>query len=400
MRVLTLTVLALVCACSSSSGSGGTGGGSGTGGSGTGGGMNLGYTCTTATLFAGDPTNNDPMSRPAEGTPLLTDPPFPYRTLVFSNGQLITHDGEEIWRANLSDSKLHKVAGTESTAQALTTGPCATARFANIFSIALASDGSLFVSDQTANTILKVTHPLDAATCTVSHWAGTPMDVMEGDVSPSMIPNVGNTEGPGAMAQFATPERLAIDGSDNLYVWDNGNHSIRKIANDAMHTVSTLATGYDGASVSEVFLNGQLYVWGSDTTDTFLDKLDPSSGNKTQLFKGRADLFGGASSDSADLGGITTNGTLLIVFFNGQIFPITTTGTIGSAIAGTYQPGLDFMSGYDPLASHPVAEVELRAFGASPTDGLDGFLAVDSSHNIYVTGNASNIYVEKLACSP
>jgi hypothetical protein len=418
LRVVTFSIVCLLCACSGSGGSGGGGGGtgtgggsgtggSGTGGSGTGGGMNLGYSCTTATLFAGNPIHNDPMQRPADGTALLADPPFPYRTVVFSNGQLITHDGQEIWRANLSDSILHKVAGTESAGQALITGACSGARFANIFGIALASDGSLFVSDQTANTILKITHPLDAATCTVSHWAGTPMDIPDdGTISPGNPPNVGSAEGPGAMAKFSLPERLAIDGSDNLYVWDNGNNSIRKIANDASHTVSTLLANVDnggaGASISQVFLGGSLYVWGDGYpgSDVFLLKVDPSSGAKTVLLDGRADKFGGDSSDSHNVGGIATNGTLLVVYFNGQVFPITTAGAVGAPLAGVYQAGPDFSSGYDPKASHNAADVELISLDTSSTAGLDGFLAVDTTHNLYVSASALNNYVEKLACSP
>src|SRR5256885_8323284 len=107
--VISALVLAVVFGCSGTpgGGDGGTGGGSGTGGGGGSSGA-----CSSATLFAGDPNWNDPAQRPPEGAGLLADPPFPYRTIVFSNGQLITHDGQEIWRANLSDGVLHKLAGT------------------------------------------------------------------------------------------------------------------------------------------------------------------------------------------------------------------------------------------------------------------------------------------------
>src|SRR5438552_2004718 len=91
-------VLALLYACAPAD-NGGDGSGADAGSS-TGGGSS-GFTCTTATIFAGNPTHDDPMLRPADGTGLLADPPFPYRTVAFSNGQLITHDGQEIWRANL-----------------------------------------------------------------------------------------------------------------------------------------------------------------------------------------------------------------------------------------------------------------------------------------------------------
>ena len=169
------------------------------------------------------------MMRPAEGTPIKTDPPFPYRMVVFSNGQMITHAGQEIWRANLADGILHKIAGLEAVGQALITGPCANARFANIFGIALAKDGSLFVSDQTGNAILKITDPLGTG-CTVSHYAGAPMDVMMGSISPTNIPNVGNVEGPGAMAKFATVERMAVDADDNVYLVLRRNDALEHVS--------------------------------------------------------------------------------------------------------------------------------------------------------------------------
>lgn len=399
----------LACSGNPSNGGGGggtdTGGGTGNTGGGSGGGGAMGgYSCTTATLFAGNPTHNDPMLRPADGTGLLQDPPFPYRNIVFTNGQIITHDGREIWRASLSDSKLHKIAGSEAGGQALVTGACSGALFANIFGIALASDGSLFISDQTANAILKMTHPLDAS-CSVAHWAGTPMDIPDdGTITPGSPPNVGNVEGPGAMAKFGLPERIAVDGSDNVYVWDNGNNSIRKIANDASHTVSTLVMNLipgGAASVSEGFLNGNLFVWGYDsTTGIFLKKVNPTSGMSTTLITGRADKFGGSSSDSITVGGLSVVGSQLVVFMNGQLFAISESGTVSAPLAGVYQPGLDFSSGYDDKASHPAADVELVALGLASTAGLNAFVSSDSSHNLYVSATDTNSYVEKIACSP
>jgi hypothetical protein len=417
MRLITAIVATLFCACSSTN-NGSTDGGSGGGDSAGMGedasargdasegrdlGGSGGYSCTTGTLFAGNPVFMEPMMRPTDGTPLLQDPPFPYRTVVFSNGQMITHDGSEIWRANLSDGKLHKIAGTESADQALVTGPCSGALFANIFHIALASDGSLFVSDQTANTILKVTDPL-GANCRVSHWAGTPNDIQPGTITPSAPPNVGNTEGPGATAQFSLPERMAIDGSDNVYVWDNGNNSIRKIANDASHTVSTLVPNVvagGGASLSEVFLGGKLYVWGNDGTNAFLMSVDPSNGAKSDVLRGRADLFGGSASDSLSFGGIVTDGSGLIVFLNGQLFRVTPTGAVSPPLAGVNKPGLDFSSGYDPAASHSAAQVELLSSPSTlSTAGLEAFLGIDAAHKLYVSAVDLDNYVEKIDCAP
>lgn len=378
---------------------GGDPGPGGTGGGGTGGGGASSSPCTTATLFAGNPIHDDPMARPTDGTGLLQDPPFLYRQVVFSNGQLITHAGQEIWRANLSDKILHKVAGTERNAQALITGPCAQARFANLFHIALASDGSLFVTDQTANAILKITDPLGAG-CTVERWAGAPMDYAEGSISPSRPPNVGDVDGPGAMAKFKLPERMTVDGSDNVYVWDLGNNAIRKIANDSAHTVSTLVDSIaptGAAVVSVTFMGGKLYVWGTEGNDVFLNAYD-AAGTKAVLLKGRADLFGGASGDAKTVGGIINDGTSLIVFFSGQLFRIDTAGKISAPLAGVYKPGLDFTTGYDPKAPQPADKVQLLALSQGATAGLNAWITLDANKDIFVSARADNAYVEKIEC--
>jgi hypothetical protein len=360
------------------------------------------YTCTTASLFAGDPVYANPMERPSDGTPLLADPPLPFRTVVFKDGQLITHDGQEIWRADLSDGRLHRIAGVESTAQALITGPCGSARFANIFSIGLAADGSLLVSDQTGNAILKVSDPL-GPTCTVSHYAGTPDDIAPGDVDPDHPANVGNVDGPGATAKFALPERMAIDASDNVYVWDQGNDAIRKIAPDASHTVSTIAShigGGGGSLLSQVVLGGTLYVYGNASTDVFLTAIDLSTMATHDLFRGRADLFGGDSSDAHTIGGITTDGTGLVLFFNGQLFYVTTAGAISAPLAGVYGPGLDFSADYDPKASHPADALEIpTAAGLTATTGAEGWLTMDRDGALYVTSANKDAYVEKVGCA-
>ncbi|MEI9865651.1 MAG: hypothetical protein WDN00_14095 [Limisphaerales bacterium] len=49
----------------------------------------------------------------------------------------------------------------------------------------------------------------------------------------------GYVDGQGQLTAFSAPNQIASDTASNLYVWDNGNHLIRKITPDA--TVSTYA---------------------------------------------------------------------------------------------------------------------------------------------------------------
>ena len=426
LRILPLLALPLVfCACPGVLGDGGEGEGEGEGQAGEGEGEGqagegegegegegqAGFACTSGAVFAGDPSDTaDIGTRPPDGTALLAHPPFPYRTIVFLNGHLITHDGQEIWQANLADGILHKVAGTESVGQALITGPCAGARFANIFHIALASDGSLFVSDQTANTILKITDPLGAgAGCSVAHYAGTPNDIPDdGTITPGSPPNTGHTDGPGDTAQFGLPEHMTLDGNDNIFVYDSGQDaagdpdSIRKIASDANHTVSTVVSGIGDALISPLFLNGTVYVWGHSGNDIFLATVNPVAGTQADLFRGRADRFGGDSSDSEFTGGMVTDGTDLFLHFNGQIFQVTTAGAVHlPALAGVYHPGIDFSIGYDPAVAHSADTLEIpEGQGLVAVAGAQAFLAFDGGHDFYVSAIVDNNYVTKIDCAP
>jgi streptogramin lyase len=93
----------------------------------------------------------------------------------------------------------------------------------------------------------------------------------------------GYRNGPGAQARFRRPSRLAIDGADNLYVIDGGNHRIRKITpNGTVSDVYGSPTNRaDGAAVQPalnlletvaVDVAGNLYT----TSDFRVYKIAPS----------------------------------------------------------------------------------------------------------------------------
>jgi hypothetical protein len=52
---------------------------------------------------------------------------------------------------------------------------------------------------------------------------------------------VGYVDGQGQLTKFSNPSQIVADTSSNLYVWDSGNHLIRKITPGG--TVSTFAGG-------------------------------------------------------------------------------------------------------------------------------------------------------------
>jgi len=90
--------------------------------------------------------------------------------------------------------------------------------------------GNMFVTDSDRHMILKIT-PAGLQ----SAFAGT------SGLS-------GSTNGTGAAARFNQPIGLAIDASDNIYVADVGNHTIRKITSSAVVTTLAGTAGSSGST--------------------------------------------------------------------------------------------------------------------------------------------------------
>lgn len=370
-----------------------------------------GFTCTTGTLLSGFPNHDaEPGVHANDGDPLagVQGRPLGWREVIFVGDRIVTVVGQEVWASDLSAAAptLRRIAGRDGPGQSLLDGPCADARFANLQDLVADSEGSLYVMDQTGNAVLKITDPFDAAQCAVSFWAGTSVDTT--GITPDAPPNVGSTEGPGASAQFALPGRMAIDASDNLYVWDEGNSSIRKIASDAAHTVSTLTeveSTFDGRPQdvivdSMVVLDGVLYLFQHDTANrTIMESVNLTSGAKADLFRGRADVFGFASSAALQNGGMATDGEELFVYFKGLIFAVTTGGDI-TYIAGEddMRSTIEFDPGYDPAVPHDAFEVQLANRGQFATAGADSWLGIDANDDLYFVGSVMDPYVVRFAC--
>ena len=106
------------------------------------------------------------------------------------------------------------IAGTGTPGFSGDNGPAASAQLNNPLSVAVDSLGSVYVSDQNNDRIRKITSG------TITTYAGS---------APAGANFDNDTPKSALSAHLSHPFGLAVDGSDNLYVADTGNHRIRKI---------------------------------------------------------------------------------------------------------------------------------------------------------------------------
>lgn len=190
--------------------------------------VNVGATdgaAADATFHMGDsPSPDGPY-----GTPTFTS--VGSRTLgIDRNGNVYFADTmNDTLRKISPNGAVTTIAGSPG-AQGSNDGTGAAARFDTPMGVAVDSSGNIFVAD-TANDMIRKVTPDGVVTT----FAGAARQF-------------GSNDGTGASAQFSNPSGIAIDTSDNLYVTDTVNHTIRKITPSGI--VSTLAglAGVSGTS--------------------------------------------------------------------------------------------------------------------------------------------------------
>ena len=236
------------------------------------------------------------------------------------------------------------------------------------------SSGNLFIADTGNHTIRKVT-PAGVVT-TFAGLAGT----------------AGSTNATATSARFNSPNGLAIDSSNNIYVADTGNHTIRKVTSGGVVTTvaglagisgSTNATGtsarFNSPAALAVTSAGILYV--ADTGNYTIRKIVLSTGAVTTLAgaAGTSGTTDSATGTSARFGliyglGVASNGNIFISDFSGStIRKIVPTGTVAvSTFAGAANTrGTTNATGTSARFSSPYG------------------LTVDASNNIYVSDYAN-----------
>jgi sugar lactone lactonase YvrE len=146
---------------------------------------------------------------------------FPMGVAVDANGTAyVTDQSNHVIRRITAAGVVSTLAGT-ALSKGAADGTGAAARFSYPYGIAVDAAGMVYVSDQHNQTIRKIT-PAGV----VSTFAGQPGQL-------------GSADGLGSIARFRMPAGITLDAAGNLYVADQGNHTIRKITPAGL--VTTLA---------------------------------------------------------------------------------------------------------------------------------------------------------------
>ncbi|MEO7730860.1 MAG: hypothetical protein ABIY55_07815, partial [Kofleriaceae bacterium] len=209
----------------------------------------------------------------------------------YANVAYLADLGNAVIRKITPEGVVTTFAGTAG-ARGSDDGTGAAARFLQPTAVAVDTGGNVYVADQLAHTIRKIT-----TAGVVTTLAGSPN-------------SAGAVDGDGAVARFNGPNGIAVDLAKNLYVADEHNHTIRKITPAGV--VSTLAGtagmpgGTDGTGAAASFQSpssltidsaGNLYVVQAGNA---LRKVTPA-GVVTTVVSNKGITFAqGVTTDGAD----------------------------------------------------------------------------------------------------
>ena len=290
------------------------------------------------------------------------------RGVVFDNsGNLIVTDTNNYSLRSINSSG---VVTTLAGPYKLFNGTGSAARFNTPIALALDSQRNVFVADNSNHTIRKIT-----PTGIVTTFAG-----QEGVM--------GSSDGTGVTARFNSPNGIAIDRSDNLYVTDSENSTIRKITPAGVVTTfagTAGATGStDGTGVATRFnipqgiaidRENNLYV--ADSENFTIRKITPASVVST--FAGTAGNYGHV--DDTGAAAQFYYPISLTVDHEGNIF-----------VADCDLSDSDFYGIRKITPTGEVSTVAGRDYSTEPIDGPGLSASFSGSFGI-VSDGAGNLYV-------
>ncbi|MFT3829279.1 MAG: family 43 glycosylhydrolase [Opitutaceae bacterium] len=345
-----------------------------------------GATTDTLTITnAGSSLNNyryRAVSGPAGSTVAGNSVTLTVAAAVFSSPVSLAFDsGGNLFVSDNTAHTIHKVttanvatpfAGS-SGAQGSADGSGTAATFRQPTGIAIDAANNLYVADTGNSTLRKIT-----AAGAVTTLAGSPS-------------NSGSTDGSGAASRFASPVDLAVKTDGSVYVADTGNHTVRSVTSAG--TVATLA-GTAGASGSAdgpgaaarfnapkglgIDTGGTLYV--ADTTNNTVRAVTTGGGATTT----HAGIYGIAGSADGAAGTATFSGpTGMVIATNGDIYIADTQNNTIRKIAAS--------GAVSTVAGLPGVAGLKDGTGADAWFNQPRDVALDGAGNLYVadTGNAT-----------
>lgn len=261
---------------------------------------------------------------------------------IDGNGNLYLSDehNHRVRKITAADGKIATLAGNGSEGYSGDGGPATNAQLGSYLYVASDAVGNVYISDTNNHRVRKL-----ATDGTISTVAGNGSDGYGGDA------------GPATAAQLSSPNGIALDGSNNLYIADTNNHRVRKVA--ANGSISTVAgngnagSAGDGGQATVANLMwpagvaidsiGNLYI--ADSGNNRIRKVSTSGYISTVAGDGTWGFGGdGGPALSAQLkqpSGVVVDlfGNLLIAdTANNRVRKLTTGGTI-NAFAGNGAPG-------------------------------------------------------------
>ena len=346
-------------------------------------------------------------------------------SFYFPAGVAVDTSGN-IFVADTSNHKIRKITpgGVVTTfagsgTQGATDGAGATARFNSPMGVAADTDGNLYVADTDSNKIRKITSAGVVSTMAGSGSVGNSNgnstsasfnsprgitvdaagNIFVADTSNHRIRKVtqagvvsnfagsgiqGSTDGSGSVANFSSPQSVAVDGSGNVYVADSYNHKIRKVTSAGV--VSTLAGAAtsgsaDGIGTSAGFANptgvtvdpsGNVFV--ADHYNNKIRKITPAGMVITVAGSGNQRGNDGAGAEAS-----FTRPNGLVVDASGNIIVADSTNRIRkispAAVVST-------------LAGRSLSK---DGIGAEANFDSPASVAVDASGNVFVADSTNSI---------
>jgi sugar lactone lactonase YvrE len=256
-------------------------------------------------------------------------------------------------------------------------GPAGNAELNNPAGVAVDGSGNLYIADPANNRIREVA----ASTNIISTFAGNGTAGYSGD------------SGPATSAELQQPVAVAVDSAGNLYIADQGNNVIRKVATNG--TITTVAgnnaEGYSGDNGQAT--NATLYAPAGVAVDSAGNLyIADQSNNRIRMVSATGTITTVAGNGIAGYGGDngpatsatlnkpsavvedTKNNLYILDTGNNVVRKVTTAGTI-TTIVGTGTPGYTGDSG-------PATSATLNTpYG----------LSIDTSGNLYVADSKNNV---------